>query len=344
MKARYTVIIGLIISVVLLGIILAGVDLDRVRMALTGANYAFVVPSAVLLVAGLFTRALRWRVLLADRVPVWPTFNILNVSYLLNGALPFRLGELGRIFLIAKLPEPVSPFTAVSTILVERLLDLLTVIGMLGVVLTLLSVPPSVTSVGLVMGVGSVVGVVVLVVLARQPDWAFRLLGIARRLIPLLGRWPLEDYLARFLEGLQPLTSWRSSLLAAGWTLVSWVLSVVAGYILLLAFFPQSSWTATMLFIVMASLAVSVPYAPGAVGPYEAGVVMALNWSDMGQPEGTAVAFAIVLHVLNTAVYAVMGVIGLLQQGVTLGQVMRGARHVDQGSAAGAAQVTGLVD
>ena len=329
MKQRHTILIGLVLSVLLLALALNGVDLRRVEQALSSADYGVVFPAALLLVAGLGTRTLRWRGLLDDRLPVLHGFNILNISYLFNGVLPFRLGELVRLFLVTRLPDPLPVSTTLSTVLAERLLDLLAVLGMLGLVLTLLPLPTYITAGGAALGVGALAGLLILVVMARRPAWAQQGTAWLEARVPVLARWHLETLVARFLDGARPLSTWRGLLRAVFWTAVSWGLSVVAGYILMRAFFPEPTWRATLLFIVMASLAVSVPYVPGAAGSYEAGVVVALGLTGFGQPEGAALAFAIVLHATNLIVYVVMGVIGLLLEGVTLGQAARGARGLN---------------
>lgn len=334
MNRRVTILIGILISLLLLWLTFAGVDLDRVWLALAEADYRYLVPALLLLSLGLLTRGYRWRVLLSDRVPISHAISILNISYLLNGALPFRLGELARLFLLTRLPESIPVFTTLSSILVERLLDMLTVVGMLGLVLVVLPVPGTVTSAGIGLGVAAVVGLVGLIVLANYPGWAFRLLAQLERLLPILRRWSLATMLTRFVEGLTPLTSWRSVLLSVFWTVISWALSVIAGYVLMYIFFPSPTWIATMLFIALAALAVAIPYAPGAVGPYEAGVVLALTLTGFDQPEGAAIAFAIVLHVMNVGVYTILGIIGLVHQGVSLGQVMRGSQEVKAAPAA----------
>lgn len=328
MKVRYTLGFGIVLSAVVLGILLANVDLARVGAAFESARYAYVVPSALVLALGMAARAVRWQRLLVGRLPLRHAFSILNVSYLLNGALPFRLGEVARVFLANRMENPVPVVTLVSTIVVERLLDMLAVIGILGVALALLDVPTYIASAGLLLGAAALVGMIGLAVVARYPGLAYWLLNTTQRFLPFLKRWDLAGMVARFIEGLSPLTRWQSALEAIGWSLVSWGLSVAAGYVLMYAFFPQASWLTTLLFIALASLAVSVPAAPGAVGPYEAGVVMALTWTGYDQPAGTAVAFAVVLHVMTTGVFVVLGVLGLLDQGVTLGQVMQGARNV----------------
>lgn len=339
MKARYTLAIGIVISVVVLGLLLTSVDLARVGAAFEAARYAYVIPSALILALGMFARALRWHRLLMGKLPLRHAFSILNIGYMFNGALPFRLGEVARVFLANRMESPVPVFTLVSTIVVERLLDMLTVIGILGVALALLDVPASVASAGAFLGAAALVGMITLALVARYRGIVYRLLAPVERLLPFLVRWNLREMLARFLEGLAPLTRWRSAFEAIGWSLVSWALSVVAGYVLMYAFFPQPGWSVTLLFIALASLAVSVPAAPGAVGSYEAGVVMALTWAGYDQAAGTAVAFAVVLHVMTTGVFVVLGLIGLLDQGVTLGQVMQGAQSVAPAASSGGEQV-----
>ncbi len=328
MKRRYTIVAGLLISLVMLVLVLHDVDLNRVRLALTQADYGYVIPAAIILALSLLTRAVRWRVLLSWRLPLRHAFSILSISYLLNGTLPFRMGEVARLFLTTRVPQPVSAFTTLSSIVVERLFDVLIVIGMLGIVLAVLPVPGTIVAAGLALGVTSLGGLVALILVARYPARAFRILAWMERPLPFLRRWPLERYLGRFLDGLAVLTSWRSGLLAISWSLISWGLSVAAGYVLMAAFFPQPSWTVALFFVAMASLAITVPYAPGAVGTFEAAVVLALSLTGYNQPEGSAVAFAIVLHVMNTSVHSLAGIAGLLHEGVTLGQVMRGAQDV----------------
>ncbi|GAB4570712.1 MAG: lysylphosphatidylglycerol synthase transmembrane domain-containing protein [Anaerolineae bacterium] len=345
MKTRITILLGIAISAVVMGLLLARLDIPRMQQAFATAEYVYVLPAAGLLALGMFTRAIRWRALLMQRLAVVPSFSILSISYLFNGALPLRLGEVVRIFLASRPPARVPVVTTTSTIIVERLLDMLTVIGLLGGVIAVLDVPDSIASAGLMLGASAGGGLLVLIGLARWPGLAFGVLAWLERRLPWLQRLALKHVLARFLDGLAPLTSWRAALQVMGWTAVSWVLSVVAGYVLMYAFFPRASWVTTVLFIALASLAVSVPYAPGAVGPYEAGVVMALALTGFDQSQEAAVAFAIVLHGMTTGVFVVLGLWGLLQQGLGVRQIVRGARDMhanttfDAGAPSGSARV-----
>lgn len=328
MKKRLpSIFLGLIISVVALAYLFRR-DLSGVQDELTGANYWFVVPCLALSVIGLWLRSLRWRVLLDDRLSARHSFHILNVSYFINGVLPLRVGEVVRAVLAARVDPPVQVLTSLSTIVVERLLDMLAVFALIGLTLLVLPVGLEIGAIGAALGVGTVIGVIVLAALAARPGWAHGLLTFAARLIPPLRGERLHTWLDHFLDGIKPLASPRKTLLAALWTALGWALSVAAGYALLFAVFDDPTWTASMAFVALASFAIAVPAVPGNLGPFEAAVVFALASTDLvAEPtDAPAVAFALLLHAVNLLTYISMGLIGLWAEDVRLGEVTRAAR------------------
>jgi uncharacterized membrane protein YbhN (UPF0104 family) len=133
-----------------------------------------------------------------------------------------------------------------------------------------------------------------------------------------------------FLDGLLPLAKPRALFQALVWTVLSWGFSVVAGYILMFAFYPQASWTATCLYIAAAAFAIAVPAVPGNLGPYEGSIILALGAMGFGQPSETVTAFAIVVHGVNLAVHATTGMIGFIQEGISLEQLSQGVREMRQ--------------
>jgi len=68
--------------------LLVGSELGAVQDELERANYFYLVPCAVFLIAGLITRGIRWRYLLDRRVSLKHCFHIINVGYFLSGILP----------------------------------------------------------------------------------------------------------------------------------------------------------------------------------------------------------------------------------------------------------------
>ena len=126
---RSQLVIGICVSAGALYLALRGVHWREVGTAAREANYALIAVAVVLLCLTVLLRALRWRVLfhpLTDLNP-WYLFGSLNVAYLINNILPFNLGDFGRAYLLSEL-EGISATRSLSTLIVERLLDVVTLL------------------------------------------------------------------------------------------------------------------------------------------------------------------------------------------------------------------------
>ncbi len=303
-------------------------DFSGVRDQLLHARYWIVLPGFVLSGIGLWLRSLRWRGLLDNRLSPYHSFHILNVSYFINAVLPLRVGELVRAALAARVDPPVRVLTSLSTILVERLLDVLAVFVLLGVLLLALSTGIKIGMAGILLGVGAVMGLMLLSVFAARPAWAHGLLHGVGRVVPLFRRPVFGEWLDHLLEGIVPLASPRKTLLAVWWTALGWALSVIAGYVLLFVVFDDPTWAASIAMVALASFVVAVPAVPGNLGPFEAAVAFGLAATDLvsAATVAPAVAFALILHVVNLLVYVVLGLVGLWAEDVRLGEVTRAAQ------------------
>ena len=331
-KRWSSVILGVVVSAVALAYLFHR-DLSAVRDELLGARYIAVIPCVALIVVGLWLRALRWRVLLGGKLTPEHSFHILNVSYFVNGVLPLRVGELARAALAARVDPPVPVFTALSTIVVERLLDTMAVFALIGLTLAILPTGLEIGVMGAALGVGTVVGVVVLLVLAARPHWAHGLLdGLGRVLPPLRGE-RLHGWLEHALDGITPLANPRTAALAILWTALAWATSVMAGYVLLYTIFDAPTWAASLAMIALASFAIAVPAVPGNLGPFEAAIVFGLASTGLvaNPTDPPAVAFALLLHAEGLIVYIVLGLIGLWAEGVSLGELVSATRGLRGG-------------
>jgi uncharacterized protein (TIRG00374 family) len=297
-----------VVSAVALYFVISQVSLDQLGEVLRTARYSYLLPTIIFLLAGLVTRAVRWRVLLSAGLPLRRAFSIMNVAYLVNGLLPLRIGEVARAYLATRAEPPVPVMKSFSTIIVERLLDLLAVVVLLAFALAAGPLPDELQAAGLFFGPAALIGFLVLVLLARYRSVTLRL---AERLIDrltllhkLLKHVNPVALLAHFLDGLKPLTDTRALLRALGWTALSWGLSVIAGYILMFAFFERGDWAVTCLYIAAAAFAIAVPAMPGNIGTYEASILLALGAMGYDTASSTAVIFAVTVHGINLLVHA----------------------------------------
>lgn len=325
---------GLIVSLVAIYFIVVQINVERFTNALFTADYRFLLPCMLFLVLGLVTRAIRWRVLLSNQLAFNRAFSIMNVAYLVNGILPMRIGEVARIFLTTRVENPIPAMQTASTIIVERLLDLLAVVVMMMLALTVAPVPQELRYAGAFGAAMAVGGFIVLIVIARQRQLTERFVLWLTVKIPILERMKLSSFVRDFLNGLMPILDLNALSRAVLWTAISWILSTIAGYILMFAFFPQGDWVATMLYIAAAAFAIAVPAVPGNIGTYEASILLALVALGYEQSD-VAIAFAITVHAVNVFVHASTGVIGFMREGISLSQLASGVQQMQKSSTVG---------
>jgi uncharacterized protein (TIRG00374 family) len=308
---------GVIISVGLIAVILHFVDLNKTLNALRDANYVLLATGLILGFFWIGVRAQVWRTLLRNRPSYSAVFWTVGEGYILNNFLPFRLGELGRAFLLSRKSD-MKFMEILPTIFIERMMDL----GYSAIIL--LAALPFVVGVEGAGNIGLIVGVIVLIAfvflyfLARSHQWA---LDLFHR---LSARWPSlqkvgGSFLESFFAGLGVLTDGWLFLRFIFWMTLNWALAIVAYYFLIQAFFPQATIVWAMFGLGMAAFGGAIPSAPGAVGTFEGAIVFALT--RFVPDESTALAAALAMRLYNYINSGVIGGIGLAREGETLSGV-----------------------
>ncbi|MEW6757511.1 MAG: lysylphosphatidylglycerol synthase transmembrane domain-containing protein [Acidobacteriota bacterium] len=95
----------LVLTGVLLYFFLHKADLHRVLEESRRASLPHLGAALALEILSVFLRAFRWRVMLAgvrERLPISSLLKATVVSYTLSGAMPGRIGEIGKPFLLAR--------------------------------------------------------------------------------------------------------------------------------------------------------------------------------------------------------------------------------------------------
>ncbi len=135
-RGRVGLLLGLIVSGVALVWLLRNVEWNQLWAALKGAEYWWLALSVVALLAAVAFKVLRWWLLVrpAGGASSKSLLYSLSVGFLVNTLLPGRLGELARAYLLAKL-EPLPLATVLSTVAVDRVLDVVVLVFMLAAVL-----------------------------------------------------------------------------------------------------------------------------------------------------------------------------------------------------------------
>jgi glycosyltransferase 2 family protein len=305
---------GALISILLIAAILYFVDLRAMLDAMRTANYGLLLIALSIGFLWLTVRAIVWRTLLRDRPSFSDVFWTIGEGYLLNNFLPFRLGEFGRAFLLSR-KSGMQFMEILPTIVIERVVDLGFNAAILLIALPYVVGSEGSGSIGIIVGVVVLLGLVLLYVLARNNQWALDLFH------KLSARWPsLQRFGGSFLEsffaGLSVLTDGWLFVRFLFWMTLNWGIAIVSYYLIIRAFFPQAQLIWGMFGLAGAAFGGAIPSLPGGVGTFEGGFggAVALLSGD----ESRALAVALTGRLYNYFNSGVIGGIGLLREGQTL--------------------------
>ncbi|GAB4547200.1 MAG: lysylphosphatidylglycerol synthase transmembrane domain-containing protein [Anaerolineae bacterium] len=330
--ARYqTLALNVGISLVFLDLVFARVEWDLLREALAGANYWMMLPSFALVVVSLFLRTWRWQWLLraVGRVPFGPAFRAANIGIGANMVLPARAGEFLRAYVVGR-STGVSKAGAFATLVVERILDGLTILLSLVGVILLGVRSPELKQIGAIGGVfyaGALAGVSVFYF--RQTWFT----ALVKRILPETWAKRATTLLESFANGLAVLRDGRQLLLVSLQSLLIWFVIACSFYPVLLAFdfgAPAPLFTPFLLLPLMA-LGLTIPGAPGGVGILQYVIVLALqlSFAAVGAEQSPdfaeqAAAFSLALHFSQAAPEILLGAWAFLAEGLSWGEVEMG--------------------
>lgn len=328
MRRWVILVASVIVSGVFLWLALRDVPLDEVIEGIRQADIGWVLLSMLGIIGSLSTRAVRWRGLLDNRISFMQAFHILNITMLLN-LLPLRAGELARTLLATRSGVPIV--TAATSIVIERLIDVVIVVLMLAVSLSRLpSAPATVGQAAALFGAAALVAFVVLIIFARYPQIAHRVLEWLEARVPLVARLNGRKRADEVLDGLRPLTQGRHALHATVWTLIAWSTSVFTFYALERSLGIENAdlLVGALLGVALVSLTVAIPVSVASVGPFESAVRVAGEAVRMTALAAATLGF--LFHGITVLGYAVFGVIGLISLGVSLGDVLSRSQAAQQ--------------
>lgn len=331
MKDIKKLIPGAIISILLIGAILYFVDFQTLANAIKTANYKILAGSAVLSFAWLAGRAKVWHTLLRDKPKYIDTFFAAGEGYLLNAFLPFRLGELGRAFLLSR-KSGMQFGEILPTIVIERIVDLAFSAAFLLAALPFVvgAEDSSSAQVGYIVGGLVIVGLIMLYIIARNNKWALDIFHKLSQRFPALQKFG-GSFLESFFNGLSVITDGWLFLRFLFWMAINWFTALVAYYLITLAFFPQAQPVWALFILGAAAFGGAIPALPGGVGTFEGAVTAALVL--FTGDESTALAVALTARLYNYLNSGVIGGIGLVREGQTLSgiyQQLMNLRNKDQ--------------
>jgi len=300
--------VGLSLSALCVALSVWAIDWTQALKELGRVHAGWACLGVLALCASFAAYAMRWRELLGDlpQPPFPQAFGYLMIGYMVNAVLPMRPGDVLRAALIGSRYD-VTLSGALSSIVLERLIDILTVV-LIGSLIAIFVAWPRPVEVALwVFGGAGIAAAAIIIALSLRPA----LIGaFTEKLGEKARRW-----IQPFLNGLavlRPAGRLRRALL---WNLLAWCnYALYMGFILLAVDVPAPPVAAGLVVVVGVSLSAAIPSSPGAIGIYHAIVILALTiWN---VPTSTALAFALISHAGAIALHISLGAASASAMGI----------------------------
>lgn len=268
------------------------------------AASAAVGPLALALVAlaaAYAVRVVRWWWMLRALEPGLAARSCVRpylLSIAANNTMPLRAGDLLRAFGFRDALRS-SPVRVIGTLLIERLLDLFVLLaiffaGLIGVAHG--AIPRTFLTAGLILGVGSLTGLLVLVF---APEPLHRLIQAVLRSGPLAGRrWTerVSGVVEQLFGTLSLVQSPKRVLELLGLSLLSWTLEGGVYAAVAWSLHAGGSPLAPWFSLSTGTLATLLPSSPGYVGTFDYFAMLGLT--AYGASRTVAAAFALLVHII----------------------------------------------
>ena len=126
MKKLLAKVVAVIITVVLVVILLSQISISDIAKTLTSIDPIYLIIGFILYLFSYFFRALRFHILLNNKVSIKHLFSIVCVHNMANMIMPARTGEVSYVYLSKKLHN-ISAGEGIASLMVARIFDFTTI-------------------------------------------------------------------------------------------------------------------------------------------------------------------------------------------------------------------------
>ena len=285
-------------------------DWSLVRDSFANVSVSMLTLGVVVSVASTYLRAYRWQLLfVGETISTYRLFIIQNVGIGLNNVMPIRIASETAQLEILTLRDRIRPSTALATLGMERVIDVIASALIIPVAFFLI---PEMNSFTLYAS-GAVGFMIVSVRLVRLLAWGSTGVRAIRRILAL----------ATFADAVRELEqqSWRLALSRA-LSALYWLLVGIAAWIIALAVnLDISLMTATLVIMGTIFFATVVPAAPSETGTFEFAMLQVLEIFGVSREAGFG--FAIIAHAVFFLPPTIMASVFLSREGLTMTDRLR---------------------
>ena len=310
-----------VIMVGFLFLIFRKMNLSELGRAVNHVSFGFLVPAIIVYLSGFYLRAVKWGVIIRSLKDTHPR---VLLKYILigcsgNALLPARMGEVLRAW-IAGREESLPSISLFSTILVERFLEVISLMFLFSITISRLSMASMQRAEAIII----IIIVLGFAVLAASCFMGDRVKRLAQRSIPWeRPRTMFILYFGDFVSGVRILRTPLRLLWVIVLGLGVYLIEGLAYWGIAQAFHIDISLFQVFFLVSFLFIGLMIPSTVGNIGPLQYFCILGLSY--FGIAKGTALVYSVFLNLLMY-IPAVIGLLYLCRFGISYKDLRARAR------------------
>ncbi|MFM8479204.1 MAG: lysylphosphatidylglycerol synthase transmembrane domain-containing protein [Planctomycetaceae bacterium] len=335
MKRRILILLGLAVSAGAMAWSMRNVRLSELKAGVLGADYRTLPLLLVQLLVFYWLKALRWKWLLNPtiRLTTAELFRPVIIGFAANSILPAHLGEFVRVYVVNR-KHGVPSGTVLSTIVLERILDVIAILLLFGMGLLYAPSMPEEYRKGAVIFAGLASGVVLAAaVYLIWTDGFIRMTEKTLSFVPFLPgslTGKLLDLLRQGAAGLHAMKSWRTILLAMLNSLAQWTLNGLSAVLALRAFQVDVDFSTGLILTGITAFGVMIPAAPGYFGVIQLCFEAAMQAQQLQPPAALVFGASVYSQMVGMIPVLLLGFWFLYRDHLSLSGLQQAAEQSDK--------------
>ncbi|OGW47863.1 MAG: hypothetical protein A2Y66_02160 [Nitrospirae bacterium RBG_13_41_22] len=315
MKRIVKIALGLIVSITLIYFAFKNINLSGLMEIISKTNILILFATIPVFLLSYLLRAFRWRWIIQDLkngVGFGSITSALFIGTAVNNLMPLRAGEVTKAYIIGK-KENVSKSAIFATVLLERIIDGLTIILFLLFVILFHPLEGQMQYSGIFITVvffGALVFFYALLVKKEKT-----LIATGRLMFFLPGKY--RKFIMRkmeyFVAGLMILKNLGKLALLFLLSITIWLVELATFWMVAASLGLEIPLLALVLALVLINIGIMLPSSPAYIGNFEFFGITAL--ASFGIANIEAASFSVVLHAFVFSVLVIFGLFYMWKEG-----------------------------
>lgn len=323
---KITILLGIPLSILFLYLAVRKVDFKQTLDILTQTNYLYLIPALFAFIGDFCLRSLRWKILLSP-IKKCKYINLLStifIGFFGNSILPMRAGEIIRVLIVGE-KEKISKTSAIATIMLERILDILAILILLFITFFIFPYPAIIKKIWLFGVIIFAVLILIFYGLMYYRNATLTLLHKVLRFLPGKLEEKTEHLLEAFISGLEILKKTDHLFFTILISIAVWLVNASVLFFIAKGMgIPEITFFGAIFIMAVIAMGVSIPSSPGFIGVFEYFGILACT--TLGVSKSISLSFVLLTHTLQLIGIVTAGMIFLARENLSLLQLEKKAQ------------------